>query len=365
MGSLFSKIVAFQNVLLAAKRASRGKRFRPNVARFALTLEEELHALRDELVSHRYRPGPYRTFVLREKKPRLISAAPFRDRVVHHALCNVIEPIIERSFLFDSYACRKGKGTHAAIERASSHARRYPYVLKADIAHYFPSIDHAVLLDLLGRFLWDADVLWLVTVLLDGGPPQPEAVRYFSGDDLFTPIERRRGLPIGNQTSQFFANVYLNGLDYYVKEGLRLPGYIRYVDDILVFDREKGRLHETLAAMRTYAEALRLQFHARKCVVGPTRAGFTFLGQRIFPTHRRLDAGNVRRFLQRIRLYGKQMRAGRLSSERARCGVESWMGHARHADTIQLRTRLWPEVRRALDFGLPDAGAVCPDIVLS
>ena len=278
MGSLFSKIVAFPNLVLAARRAARGKRFRPNVARFSLQLEEELHALRQSLTAHSYRPGPYRTFVLREKKPRLISAAPFRDRVVHHALCNVVEPIVDRSFMFDSYACRKGKGTHAAIERASQYARRFGYVLKCDVAQYFPSIDHEILLRLLSRYLWDEEVLWLVKTIVDGSNPQPEANVFFPGDDLFTPGERRRGLPIGNQTSQFFANVYLNRLDHFVKDVLRMPGYVRYVDDMLVFDREKGRLHEAHVAIQQYCASLRLRLHARKCFVAPTNVGVTFLG---------------------------------------------------------------------------------------
>lgn len=356
MGALFPRIIAFPNLLLAAKRASRGKRFRPNVAQFSLSMEEELHALRQDLISHRYRPGTYRTFVLREKKPRLISAAPFRDRVVHHALCNIIEPLVERSFLFDSYACRKEKGTHAAIERASHYARRFPYILKADIAQYFPSIDHEVLLNQLRRYLWDEDALWLVKTIIDGSNPQPEAAWYFPGDDLFTPMERRRGLPIGNQTSQFFANVYLNGLDHFVKEELRLPGYIRYVDDVLVFARDKPQLHETLAAMRTYCEGLRLTLHARKCVVGPTRAGFTFLGQRIFPTHRRLEAGNVRRFVRRLRQYHLHVRQGSLSLEGVRCRVQSWIGHAKHADTVRLRRQLFSEPTWVMSSGTPERG---------
>jgi len=341
MGSLFSEIVAFPNLMLAAKRAARGKRFRPNVARFSLQLEEELHALRQSLTSHSYRPGSYRTFVLREKKPRLISAAPFRDRVVHHALCNVVEPIIERSFLFDSYACRKGKGTHAAIERASHYARRFGYVLKCDVAQYFPSIDHEILLRLLSRYLWDEEVLWLVKTIIDGSNVQPDATFYFPGDGLLTPVERRRGLPIGNQTSQFFANVYLNGLDHFVKEELRMPGYVRYVDDMLVFDREKSRLHEAHVAIQQYCESLRLRLHARKCFVAPINVGVTFLGQRIFPTHRRLDAGNIRHFRRRLRKYQAQVRQGDLSLERVRCGVQSWIGHAKHADTARLRTELF------------------------
>ena len=342
---MFDTIVAFPNLMLAAKRASKGKRFRPNVAQFTLQLEEELHHLSQELQARNYQPGPYRTFILREKKPRLISAAPFRDRVVHHALCNVIEPILDRSFLFDSYACRKGKGTHAAIERASHYARRFPYVLKADIAQYFPSIDHAILFDLLKRQIWDHEVLWLLKVIIDGSNPQPEVTRYFPGDDLLAPLERRRGLPIGNQTSQFFANVYLNGLDHFAKERLRVPGYIRYGDDMLVFGHHKGELHEILRLFREYGESLRVRFHERKCVVIPTRAGCSFLGQRIFPTHRRLDAENVRRFRRQLQRLGQDWHHGDVSLEGVRRRVQSWVGHAKHADTAGLREQIFCEAR--------------------
>jgi hypothetical protein len=341
MGSLFEKIVAFPNLILAAKRATKGKRFRPDVAQFTLRLEEELHGLRQALLAHSYKPGAYRIFVLREKKPRLISAAPFRDRVVHHALCNVVEPLFERGFVYDSYACRKGKGTHAAIERASHYARKFSYVLKADIAQYFPSIDHAILFDLLKRHIWDREVLWLLKVVIDGSNPQPEAVRYFPDDDLFTPWERRRGLPIGNQTSQFFANVYLNGLDHFAKEQLRVPGYIRYGDDMLVFGHDKDELHEVLRVLREYGASLRVRLHERKCVVMPTRVGCTFLGQRIFPTHRRLDPGNVCRFRRRLQMMGQAWQNGEVSLEGVRARVQSWIGHARHADTARLRAQLF------------------------
>jgi hypothetical protein len=145
----------------------------------------------------------------------LISAAPFRDRVVHHAFCNVVEPLFDRGFLFDSYACRKGKGTHAAVERASAYARRFRYVLKCDVEKCFPSIDHDVLFGLVATRIQEEGVLWLVRAILDGSNPQPEVLRHYPGDDLFAPYARRRGIPIGNQTSQFFANVYLDGLDHY------------------------------------------------------------------------------------------------------------------------------------------------------
>lgn len=336
MGTLFQRITSFSNLLEAARLASRGKRLRPNVAAFSLDLESELHQLQDELVSRRYRPGPYRTFLIYDKKLRYISAAPFRDRVVHHALCQVIEPIFDRSFLHDSYACRKGKGTHAAVERASSYARRFRYVLKCDVEKYFPSIDYAILQDLIAERIWDEGALWLTRTILEGSNPQPDARHYFPGDDLFAPFERLRGIPIGNQTSQFFANVYLDKLDHYVKEVLRTPGYVRYVDDFLLFDQDKQRLYEHRAAIEDFL--VRLRLHPRKCFVATVTTGFTFLGYRVFPTHRRLDTDNVRRFKRRLRQYHQAVAEGRMSDSERRDCIRSWVAHAAHADTARLRT---------------------------
>jgi retron-type reverse transcriptase len=340
MGTLFERVTAFSNLLRAARQAGRGKRFRPNVAAFGLNLEAELHQLQEELISRRYRPGPYRTFLVHDKKPRFISAAPFRDRVVHHALCQVIEPIFERRFLYDSYACRKGKGTHAAVDRASSYARRFRYVLKCDVEKYFPSIDHAILLELIAKQIWDEGACWLIRTILEGSNPQPDAQHYFPGDDLFAPFERRRGIPIGNQTSQFFANVYLDKLDHDVKERFRVPGYVRYVDDVLVFDHDKRRLHEVRSAIDAFLGQLRLRLHPRKCFVTTTHAGFTFLGYRIFPTHRRLDADNVRRFTRRLRLYRQEVADGRMSDLQRKDRIRSWIAHAAHANTARLRAKV-------------------------
>jgi len=339
-GVLYERVTAWPNLLLAAQRAARGKRFQPNVGAFTFHLETELLRLQRELREQTYRPGPYRTFVVQEKKPRLISAAPFRDRVVHHALCNIIEPIFDRGFLFDSYACRKGKGTHAAVERASAYARRYRCVLKCDIEKYFPSIDHGVLFGLIAKRIKDEGVLWLVRTIIDGSNQQQEVLHHFPGDNLFSPLERRRGIPIGNQTSQFFAHVYLDGLDHYVKETLRAPGYLRYVDDVLVFASDKARLHETQALMAGYCEGLRLRLHPRKCFIAPVTAGFTFLGYRLFPTYRRLDRDNVQRFKRRLRRYREAVVRGRMSAADARRCVESWVAHAAHADTVRLRRRI-------------------------
>ncbi|MDH5776439.1 MAG: RNA-directed DNA polymerase [Nitrospirota bacterium] len=340
MGTMFDRLTAFPNLLRAAHLAQRGKRRRPNVSDFFLNLEPELVDVQSALRTRTYQPGPFRTFVIRDKKPRVISAAPFRDRVVHHALCQVIEPLFERRFLYDSYACRKGKGTHAAVERASSYARRYRYVLKCDLAQFFPSIDHQVLLDLLTVRVKDPDVLWLIAQIVRHGGSERGPVWYFPEDDLFAPWARSRGLPIGNQTSQFFGNVYLDPLDHFVKESLRCPGYVRYVDDFLLFASSKRWLHEAHAAVEDCCASLRVRLHARKCFVAPVSSGCTFLGYRIFPGYRRLDAGNVKRARRRFRRYDQEVRNGTRQIEQVRACVQSWVAHAQHANTYRLREQM-------------------------
>src|SRR4051812_13218157 len=196
-GNLWERVISFEALLRAADKARRGKRFRPSVASFHFNLEHELWTLHEELSTKTYRPGAYRSFFICEPKKRQISAAPYRDRVVHHALTGVLEPIFERTFIADSYACRKGKGTHAAVDRSQQFARRCHYVLKADIQKFFPSLDHGICKELVARKIKDPDVLWLVGQIIDHSNPQEEVVHYFPGDNLFTPGERRRGIPIG------------------------------------------------------------------------------------------------------------------------------------------------------------------------
>jgi len=199
-GHLWEQVISFEALLRAADKARKGKRFRPAVALFHFDQERALWQLHEELSTKTYRPGDYRSFFIYQPKKRQISAAPYRDRVVHHALVNVLEPIYEGVFIGDSYACRKGKGTHAAVARCQQLAQRFRYVLKADIQKFFPTVDHKILKQRLARKIKDPDVLWLIGQIIDHSNPQEEIVSYFPGDDLFTPGERRRGIPIGNQT---------------------------------------------------------------------------------------------------------------------------------------------------------------------
>jgi len=339
-GNLYPAIIDFENLLEAAYRARRGKRYRPDVARFHFNQESELLHLREELAAKTYQPGTYRAFYINDPKRRLISAAPYRDRVVHHALCRVIEPLFERGFIFDCYANRVGKGTHAALDRATFYARRYKYALKCDIEKYFPSIDHAILMERIARKIKCRDTLWLIERIVMNSNPQEEVVRYFPGDNLFTPIERRRGIPIGNLTSQFFANVYLDGLDHFIQERLGQPAYVRFADDFVIFAERRETLSGLLPRLRDYLDGLRLRLHPTKCHVLPVRDGVPFLGWQVFRDHRRLRRRTGVRFQRKLRELTRGHAAGRIPLDRVRASVMSWIGHLKHGDTHGLRTKL-------------------------
>jgi hypothetical protein len=225
---MYHELTSWNNLLLAYKKASAGKRGHLNVAAFEYRLEDNLLRVQEELRAKTYCPGKYDSFYIHEPKHRLISAAPFHDRVVHHALCNIIEPIFERSFIFDSYANRVGKGTHRALDRCQEFARHYKFVMPLDLRQFFPSIDYAILRTTLARKISDPEVLWLIDLILASGEgvlSEAYDMVYFLGDDLFAAL-RPRGLPIGNLTSQFWANVYLNSFDQFVKRELRCKAFI-------------------------------------------------------------------------------------------------------------------------------------------
>jgi retron-type reverse transcriptase len=261
-GNLWPEIIAFENLLKAARKAQKGKRFRENVLEFNFQLEQELFKLQAELQAKTYRPGQYRTFEIYEPKPRIISASPYRDRVVHHALCCIIAPLLERSFIADSYANRCGYGTHRALLRFTQFSRSSRFVLQCDIRKYFPSIDRAILKTLIRRKLKCTNTLWLIDTIIDCGNVQEAVLEYFPGDDLLTPLQRSQGLPIGNLTSQFLANVYLDPLDHFVQEQLKIGKYLRYVDDFTLFGDDKAELALARIKIEEFLATLRLKIHS-------------------------------------------------------------------------------------------------------
>ena len=342
---LYEKICSFENLYRAARQAQKGKRFQENVARFNVNLEHELFDLQHELVNRIYQPGQYRTFEIFEPKKRTISAAPYRDRVVHHALCNIIAPLFEKTFIFDSYANRIGKGTHQAIQRYQAFCRKKAFALKCDIKKYFPAIDLEILKAEIRRTIACSETLWLIELIINSSNEQEPTHSYFPGDDLFTPYERRIGLPIGNLTSQFFANVYLNRFDHFVKERLHCKYYIRYVDDFVILDNEKKKLWEIKHEIERYLEQLRLRLHKNKCQIRKTSQGITFLGFRVFPTHRLLKRDNIIHATRRIRRLQESYAAGEISLDEIKCSIYAWLGHAGFGDTYQISRKILHNIR--------------------
>jgi len=331
--NLFPLICSFENLLEASRKARKGKRSKTDVGRFEIELEKELLTVREELVSNRYSPGRYREFHVYEPKKRFISAAPYRDRVVHHAVCNIIEPIFERTFIHDSYANRKEKGTHRAILRYQRLCRRNKYLLKCDIKKFFPSIDHDILKQQIRSKFSCPETLWLVNKIIDSSNPQEPVLDYYDGDTLFSPTERRKGLPIGNLTSQFFANVYLNPLDHFVKEQLRCRDYVRYADDFVLFSNNKMELHGWRCEIERYLQSLRLHFHPNKTKVFQSKEGVEFLGHRIFPSHRLLKKANVKAFRKRLRSMQIEYGQGLITIAKVRDRLRSWIAHASFSNT--------------------------------
>lgn len=339
----FRQIHAWSNLLEAYRKAARGKRGTLTAAAFDRRVGDELIALQDELTTFTYRPGAYTHFTIYEPKQRLISAAPFRDRVVHHALCNLIEPAFERRFIFDSYANRVGKGTHRALDRLQGFARRFAYVLRMDVVQHFPSLDHQVLLNALRVKIIEDDLFWLVErITASGADVLRDAYRmvYFPGDDLFA-ANRPRGLPIGNLTSQFWSNVYMDVFDHFVKRQLRAKAYLRYVDDFALFSDDPRQLYAWKQAIIERLAALRLTIHEREGQVIPCQHGIPWLGFVVYPTHRRLKSRNVVKFTRRLEHNIDLYESGAIPFAELDASVRGWINHVRYADTWGLRGHIF------------------------
>jgi hypothetical protein len=345
---LFEQICSFENLLRAARRAEQGKRMQDTIGRFRTDLEAELLRLRRELVDKTYAPGPYRETIITRPKRRMISAAPFRDRVVHHAVCQVVMPLFERKMIFDLYSNRPGKGTHAAIRRAQEYGRQFDYVLKCDVRKFFPSMDHVVLKGVIRQTIACRDTLWLLDRIIDGSNRQEPVCSLFPGDDLATAAARRVGLPIGNLTSQWFGGVYLTEFDHWVKETLRCRGYVRYVDDFLLFADDRAQLADWRAAIIPQLTEHRLCLNERKSRSFPTRDGLTFLGQRVWPGRRRLCRQNVADARRRLRWNVNQYQRGHFSKDALLCRWNSWRGHAAQANGGALIEKIKQELKHAL-----------------
>lgn len=301
----------------------------PESCEFHFHLEKELLQLKHELESGTYQPRPYRYFKVYDPKERTISVAVFRDRVVHHALVRVIEPIFEKSFIYDSYATRKEKGTHKAIRRAQEFLKKNPFFLKTDVSKYFDSIRHDILLSLIERKIRDNKVLGL-------------SERIIRNSDTSRDLGEGVGLPIGNLTSQFFANVYLDPLDHYLKDELGIKHYIRYMDDMALFSDSSDSLKNILKLLENFLDTrLKLRLKEKATQINTRIHGLPFLGFRIFPNLIRIRSENLKQIGTRMRKRQKEFENGKISEESFAMSLRSITEHIGVADSLRLRRSMF------------------------
>ena len=304
--SLFSQIVDYENLRLAWLKARKGKTSKKSVQNFSRNVNKNLQVIHDRMIASPPVLSKYIQFKIYDPKERMISVVPFPDRVMHHAIMNVLEPVFERQFIFHTYACRKGKGTHAAARYAFKCAKNSPYFLKLDVRKYFDSIDHTVLKQFLCRIIKDARCLELLFSVIDSYKID------FEGDSA----SRKKGLPIGNLTSQFFANFYLSALDHFILEKLKPEGYVRYMDDMVIFGDSIKELKRIFDEVERFCLE-KLELFLKVPVFGKTFFGVPFLGWRITKDRIFLLSKTKRRMKNRLKEILKSFERGKITEEKA------------------------------------------------
>ena len=325
--NLYQNLCSFNNLYLAYEKARKGKTKKDYVIEFEKNLINNLKQLRIELFLHSYQPRPLKTFILRDPKTRKISKSDFRDRIIHHALINIIEPIFDKIFIYDSCANRKGKGTSLAIKRlirfqrkTSKNNRIKSYFLKADIKHYFQEVNHDILLNIIKRKIKDEKVINLIKKILDNGK-----------------VKQNIGMPLGNLTSQFFANIYLNELDYYIKYNLKAKYYIRYVDDFIILYQSKEQLKIWKRKIQKFLKNnLKLELHPDKSKIILEKKGVPFLGFRHFNSYKILRKNKIRLLRNKLKIIIKEYKEINNYKNLIQ-KVESIFSHLEIADTFYLR----------------------------
>ncbi|PIO07576.1 hypothetical protein COU59_03215 [Candidatus Pacearchaeota archaeon CG10_big_fil_rev_8_21_14_0_10_34_12] len=338
--NLYPKVYSLKNLILAWEKARKGKTRKSYVMEFEKDIAYNLKILSDELQNQTYQPKPLETFILRDPKTRKISKSDFRDRIVHHALVNVIEPIFDKTFIYDSCANRKGKGNLFAIRRLYKFMGKVSrngkingwitnnqvkgYCLKADIKHYFQKIKHEILLEIIRKKIRDEKVIWLVEKI----------IRERDGEDF---DKNSAGMPLGNLTSQFFANVYLNELDQFVKHKLKSKFYIRYVDDFVLVHNSKNQLQVWKREIEKFLSTnLKLELHPDKSKIILFSKGIDFVGFINFYHFNLLRKRNLRNMKNKIRRFLQ----GEISEEKLGEIFQGWNAYAMRANSFYKRTKM-------------------------
>ena len=334
--NLYDKLCSYENLLLAFKKARKDKTKKDYVIKFEENLENNLKILQFELVNKIYKPRKLKLFIIRDPKTRKICKSAFRDRIIHHAIVNILEPIYEKIFIYDSYASRKNKGQHKALERLDYFKRKVSlsgkklkgirdrnyvcgYCLKADIKKYFDNVDHKTLINIIKKKIKDENVIWLINQVISNK---------MGGDS-------KKGMPLGNYTSQFFANVYLNELDNFVKHELKVNYYIRYVDDFVILHNHKEELECYKKEINDFLDNnLLIELHEEKSKIIPLHRGIHFLGFRNFYYFRLLRKSNIRQIKRNLISWNE------LDKEYLTDRVEGWKAHASHGNSYNLINKL-------------------------
>lgn len=319
---LLEKAADLYNLQLAFWKAKRGKSYGQNVLAYQAQLDTQLLMLREQILSGAVGVGHYRFFKIYDPKERQICAPAFSEQVLHHALMNVCHERFERAHIFDSYASRKGKGVHAALNRASGFTRSRKWFLKLDVKKFFDSIHHDVLKKQLWRLFREEDLLAIFDKIINSYEASPN-----------------RGLPIGNLTSQYFANHYLTGLDHFIQEHISPAGYVRYMDDMVLWSNEKNFLQRALEQIQLFVHD-ELLCELKPPSLNRSKCGLPFLGYLLFPHHIRLTQRSKRRFIKKWTALEEKYHSGEWSEAVCQRRALPLFAFTNHAQSLDLRKKL-------------------------
>ena len=322
IGFLINDIADPDNLRLAFWKARKGKEEKPEVIEFRKQLDTNLLSLRSDMLDGSVEVGNYHYFTIYDPKERVICAAPFGQRVFHHAIMNICHPIFEKFQIYDSYATRIGKGQYAALERAKYYSANYQWFCKLDVRKYFDSIDHEVLYAKLKSKFKDPYLLDLFQKIIKSYETAPD-----------------KGLPIGNLTSQYFANFYLGFADHFIKEKLQVSAYVRYMDDMVFWSNDKETLLTIVKQFNVFISST-LKMTLKPYCINRFEKGLPFLGYVIFKDTVRLNKTSKKRFVRKMNLYYSNLENESWSQTQYARHVLPLIAFTRHADSVQLRRQV-------------------------
>lgn len=333
---LFEQTISTENLFRAWKEFRRGKASKRDVMRFEYQLEQNIFELHRDLKSRKYSHGPYQGFYITDPKQRHIHKALVRDRVLHHAIYNKLYHLFNPTFIATSFSCRIGKGTHRGVfwldkvvRKVSRNYTQPVFVLKCDIRKFFDSVDHSVLISILSKRIRDKDMMCLLVEVIES---------FCSG---YSNLFDKKGIPLGNLTSQLFANIYMNELDQFIKHTLRASYYARYTDDFVIVSQDKEELDDILGPIRKFVSSkLKLELHPNKVSIRKLHNGVDFLGYIVLPHHKLLRRKTERRIYKGLLRKVQEYKDGKVDKDSVERSLHSYLGALSHADTYRAREDL-------------------------